>query len=189
MKTFATHYLKRTWGTVIPNLTINGVPAPYPVVNDRAVRAGAGILFALGFFAFFQAVYVEEFLYIKGLVLFILVDFFIKVVIDPRYSPVSMVASYIVRRQTPEYVGAIQKRFAWSIGLMLAVTMTVLMYGFGIIGLPNLIICGVCLTFMFMESTFGICVGCKMYSFLLTNKLMSAPEHKPACPGNVCSIE
>ncbi len=174
---------------MIPGLQIYGKPAPYPVLNERAIRAGAGIVFALGLFSFFQAFYLREFLYIQILVVVLFVDFLAKVIIGTRYSPVSALANIIVRGQQPEYVGAVQKRFAWSIGLVLASTMMVLIYGFGISGLPNLIICSICLTFMFMESAFGICVGCKIYGFLLAKGIIPTPEHRPACPGNVCAIE
>ncbi len=176
-------------GTIIPGLTINGKPAPYPVVNERAVRAGAGLAFAAGMFAFFQAFYLEQYLYLQILVAFLLIDFAIKVLLNPRYSPLSIVAHAIVRKQTPEYVGGIQKRFAWSIGLTLATSMAVLIFGFGIVGPINLAICAICLVFMFMESAFGICVGCKIYSGLLYLGILQAPEYKPACAGNVCAVE
>jgi hypothetical protein len=178
-----------TYGTVIPGLTIHNKPAPYPVLNERAIRAGAGIAFALGLFAFFQAFYLQEYFYIKILVLFLLIDFSAKVVVGTKFSPLSFIANRIVANQSPEYVGAVQKRFAWSIGLALAVLMTVLIFGFGIIGPINLIICGICLTFMFMESAFGICVGCKIYSALLSWDIIKEPEYRPACAGNVCAIE
>lgn len=178
-----------TYGKIIPGLMIHGKAAPYPVLNERAIRAGAGIMFVLGFFAFFQAFYLREFLYIQIFVAIFFFDFFMKVVVGTKFSPVSNIANFIVRKQTPEYVGAIQKRFAWAIGLTLSGTMMVLLYGFGVQGLPNLIICGTCLTFMFLETSFGICVGCKIYNFLLDRGVLSKPEYKPACPGNVCSIE
>jgi hypothetical protein len=174
------------YGKVIPGLTIHGQPAPYPVLNERAIRAGAGMMFALGLFAFFQAFYLREFQYIQLFVVIFFVDFFIKVIVGTKFSPISNLAQLIVQKQTPEYVGAIQKRFAWSIGLVLSGTMMVLLFGFGVQGWPNLAICALCLTFMFMESAFGICVGCKIYNFLLTKGIISTPEHKPACPGNVC---
>lgn len=176
-------------GVVIPNLQIYGKPAPYPVLNERAIRAGAGMVFALGFFAFSQAFYLREFFYIKILVVILFFDFLMKVVVGTRYSPVSRIANFIVKGQRPEYVGAVQKRFAWSIWLLLSGTMMVLIYGFGIAGLPNLIICTICLTFMFMESAFGICVGCKLYGFLVARGVIATPEHRPACPGNVCAIK
>lgn len=119
------------YGTVIPGLTIYGKPAPYPVLNERAIRAGAGIMFALGFFAFFQAFYLREFLFIEIFVVVFFFDFLMKVVIGTTFSPISQLANLIVRGQQPEYVGAIQKRFAWSIGLVLAGTMMTLHFDVG----------------------------------------------------------
>jgi hypothetical protein len=177
------------YGVVIPGLSIHGVPAPYPVLNERAIRAGAGLMFVAGLFAFFQAYYLREFIYIQWLVVFFFFDFFMKVVVGTAFSPVSILANWIVRAQAPEYVGAVQKRFAWSIGLFLSIAMIVLIFRFGIIGLPNLVICALCLTFMFMESAFGICVGCKLYNALIFYGIIAKPASKPACPGNVCAIE
>lgn len=177
------------YGTVIPGLMIHGQPAPYPVLNERAIRAGAGIMFALGFFAFFQAFYLREFIFIEWFVVIFFIDFLMKVIVGTRFSPIGQLANWIVRKQKPEYVGAVQKRFAWTIGLVLAGTMMVLLFGFGIQGVPNLVICSICLTFMFMESAFGICVGCKLYNALLTLGILKQPEYKPACPGNVCAID
>lgn len=168
---------------------IHGKPAPYPVLNERAIRAGAGIMFVLGFFAFMQAFYLREFLYIQLFVVVFFVDFFMKVIVGTKFSPISRLASFIVRAQAPEYVGAVQKRFAWSMGLALSGTMLVLLYGFGVQGWPNLLICATCLTFMFLETSFGICAGCKIYNFLLARGVLAMPEYKPACPGNVCAIE
>lgn len=176
-------------GVIIPGLILHGKPAPYPVVNERAIRAGAGITLVLGLFSFFHAFYLSDYSYLRLLVPVLFVDFLIKVTAGVSYSPLSRLASLIVSGQSKEYVGAIQKRFAWSIGLALSGTMLLLIYVFGVTGLPNLMICGICLTFMFFESAFGICVGCKLYSFLLNKNILSAPEHKPVCPGNVCAIE
>jgi hypothetical protein len=177
------------YGRVIPGLMIHGKPAPYPVLNERAIRAGAGLMFLGGMFAFFQAFYLAEFLYLQIFVSLFFFDFLMKVVIGTRFSPISQVANLIVRKQTPEYVGAIQKRFAWAIGLVLAGTMLVLLFMFEVRGPINLAICSLCLTFMFMETAFGICVGCKIYQWLLNQGIIPTPEHRPACAGNVCAIE
>lgn len=178
-----------TYGTIIPGLVLHGKPAPYPVLNERAIRAGAGIMFVLGLFAFFQAFYLREFVFIQIFVAVFFFDFFMKVIVGTRFSPISQLANLVVSSQAPEYVGAIQKRFAWSIGLVLSGTMLVLLFGFGVQGWPNLLICGVCLTFMFLETSFGICVGCKIYNLLLQWGVLAQPEYKPVCPGNVCAIE
>ncbi len=176
-------------GVVIPGLMLHGKPAPYPVLNERAIRAGAGITFAFGLFSFFQAFYLADFFYLQILVPILFFDFFAKVVIGTRYSPLSVVSNWIVRTQVPEYVGAIQKRFAWTIGLFLSGIMMLLLFVFEVTGIPNLLICSLCLTFMFAESAFGICVGCKVYSWLLTRDFITAPEYRPVCPGNVCALE
>jgi hypothetical protein len=178
-----------TYGKVIPGLMIHGRPAPYPVLNERAIRAGAGLIFAAGFFAFFQALYLGDFFFLKLLVPFLFFDFLMKTVVGINFSPVSRLANWIVRSQAPEYVGAVQKRFAWSIGLVLSFTMLLLLFVFEVRGLPNLVVCSLCLTFMFMESAFGVCVGCKLYNWLLKKRILEMPEYKPACPGNVCAIE
>lgn len=176
-------------GTVIPGLMINGVPAPYPVINERAVRAGAGITFALALFSFFHAFYLQDFSYLKVFVVVLFVDFFSKVILGTRFSPFSRLAEWIVRAQKPEYVGSVQKRFAWFLGLAMSTIMILFLFVFGITGMPNLIVCGMCLTFMFAESAFGICVGCKLYQWLLKAGVIAEPEYRPACPGNVCAIE
>jgi hypothetical protein len=176
------------YGTMIPGLMIHGTPAPYPVLNERAIRAGAGIVFVFGFFAFFQALFLSNFIYLQILVPFLFFDFLMKTIVGIKFSPMSRLAALIVRGQQPEFVGAIQKRFAWSIGLVLSFTMLLLLFVFEVRGLPNLTVCLICLTFMFMESAFGICVGCKIYNYLINKNIIAAPEYKPACPGNVCSI-
>jgi len=177
------------YGKEISGLKINGVEAPYPVLNERAIRAGAGMMFAAGLFAFFHAFYLGDFLYIQVLVGLFFIDFLMKVVVGIKFSPISQLANFVVRKQQPEYVGAVQKRFAWGIGLVLATSMIILLFVFEVRGAINLFICAICLTFMFMESAFGICVGCKIYNFLLQYNLIKQPEYKPACPGNVCAIE
>jgi len=177
------------FGKVIPGLELYGKPAPYPVINERAVRAGAGIMFALGLFAFFQAFYLQEYLYLQLIVILFWVDFLMKAIIGTAFSPMSILANAIVQYQAPEYVGAVQKRFAWSIGFILATIMMILIFGFGVIGVLNLIICSICLVFMFMESAFGICVGCKIYNALLAWGVIKQPKYKPVCAGNTCAIE
>ena len=46
-----------------------------------------------------------------------IVDIAIRVFINPKYSPSMTIARFIIRKQTPLYVGAAQKKFALYIGL------------------------------------------------------------------------
>lgn len=175
-------------GKIIPGLTINGKPAPYPVLNERSVRAGAGIMLMLGMIAFGLALLANDFTVLKIVVVLFFFDFFTKVVFGPKFSLISNIANFIIRKQTPEYVGAIQKRFAWSIGLTMSSLMIGLLFVFDVRGAINLSVCLMCLTFMWFETSFGICVGCKIYYFFVKIGLIKEPEFAPACPGGACPI-
>lgn len=65
-----------------------------------------------------------------------------------------------------------------SMGTLMMLTVFV----FDIRGYIPLIICGICLLFMWLESAVGVCVGCKIYYQLVHKKYVREPEHRPACP-------
>ncbi|HEY6625780.1 MAG TPA: DUF4395 family protein, partial [Ignavibacteriaceae bacterium] len=93
-----------------------------PVLNEREIRAAAGILFLLMFVSVLLAFLQGSFFLLKYAVTIFLTDLLIRVVISPKYSPALIIGRLIVRNQTPEYVGAEQKKFAWIIGAVLAST-------------------------------------------------------------------
>lgn len=177
-----------TYGTVIPNLTIDGQPAPYGVVNERAVRAAAGIMFLLGVIAFFVIRTTGNYLPLMIIVPLFWLDFFLKTVFKPDYSIFGAIGEWATRKQKPEWVGAAQKRFAWSIGLTLSSVMLITSVFLSIRGWLPLSICITCLTFMWMESALGICAGCTIYSWLQRLGIITTPEYQPACPGGSCKI-
>src|SRR6056297_1606577 len=94
-----------------------------PVLNEREIRAGAGILFVLMFVAILVVVLQGDFTLLKYAITIFLTDILIRVVVNPRYAPSLILGRWIVRNQTPEYVGAAQKKFAWIIGIVLATVM------------------------------------------------------------------
>ena len=152
------------------------------VLNEREARGAAGIMFLFAMIAFMTAWFKGDFTPTKLTIVAFFIDFFIRVLINPRFSPTLIMARWMVNNQTAEYVGAPQKRFAWSIGLVLATFMIFLVVINDVRGPINMITCLVCLILLFFESAFGICVGCKMYN--LFNK-----EKAQLCPGNVCEIK
>ena len=152
------------------------------VLNEREARGAAGIMLLFAMIAFITAWFKGDFTPTKLTIVAFFIDFFIRVLINPRYSPTLIMARWMVNNQTAEYVGAPQKRFAWSIGLVLATFMMFLVVINDVRGPINMITCLVCLILLFFESAFGICVGCKMYN--LFNK-----EKAQLCPGNVCEIK
>jgi hypothetical protein len=153
-----------------------------PVLNEREIRAAAGILFIMMFVSIFLAATKGEFLLLKYAVTIFLTDLLVRVFINPKYSPSLIIGRLIVRNQVPEYVGAKQKKFAWIIGVVLASTMFILMVIVNSYSPITGIICLVCLIFLFFETAFGICLGCKFYT--LVHK-----EKAQYCPGEVCDAK
>jgi hypothetical protein len=153
-----------------------------PVLDEREVRAGAGILFLLALVAFMNSWLVGNFHYTRVFVVAFLVDFIIRVAINPRFAPTLILARLAVRRQEPEWTGAPQKRFAWGIGLTLAAAMFYLIVLNEMVGPVNLFICLFCLLLLFFESAFGICIGCKIYEWAFRKSAQY-------CPGGVCPTE
>jgi hypothetical protein len=153
-----------------------------PVLNEREIRAAAGILFLATFTSLMFILFKENFVPIKYVITFFLVDFMVRVFINPKFSPTLIFARLIVGNQTPEYVGAVQKKFAWVIGVVLSATM---FYFFIIVNSYSPItgiVCLICLVFLFFESVFGICLGCKFYPLFFKDKVQY-------CPGEVCDVK
>jgi hypothetical protein len=152
-----------------------------PVLNEREIRAAAGILFLATFISFMFILFKNNFLPIKYVLTAFLIDFIIRVFINPKFSPTLIIGRLIVSNQTPEYVGAQQKKFAWIIGVILSSTMFIFMVVINSYSPITGIICFICLMFLFFESVFGICLGCKFYPLFHKEK----PQR---CPGEVCDV-
>lgn len=150
-----------------------------PVLNERAVRAGAGILFFFAMVSFMNAWLMGNFAPTRVFVLAFLFDFVVRLFVNPAYAPSLVMGQWLVRRQQPEWTGAPQKRFAWVIGLLLALTMFFLVVVQGVVGPINLLVCGLCLMLLFFESAFGICIGCWVY-----NRFNA--EQARLCPDGAC---
>ena len=144
--------------------TIEGYAVP--VLNERAVRAGAGILFFFALVAFMNAWLTGNFQPTRVFVVAFLIDFTIRLFVNPRYAPSLVIGQWMVRQQQPEYTGAPQKRFAWAIGFALALTMFWLVVIKQVVGPANVLVCAACLVLMFFETAFGICIGCWLYNRL-----------------------
>jgi hypothetical protein len=153
-----------------------------PVLNEREIRAAAGMLFLATFTSLMLILLKGNFVPIKYVITLFLMDFLIRVFINPRFSPTLIFARLIVRNQTPEYVGAAQKKFAWIIGVVLAGTMFVFFNIVNAYSPITGIICLICLIFLFFESAFGICLGCMFYPLFFKDKVQY-------CPGEVCDVK
>lgn len=153
-----------------------------PVLNEREIRAAAGILFLWMFLSLLLILFKGNFMPIKYGIIVFLTDFIIRVFVNPKFAPTLIVGRLIVRNQVPEYVGAAQKKFAWIIGIFLAAIMFILLVLVNAYSPISGIICLICLVFLFFESAFGICLGCKFYSLFYKEKAQY-------CPGEVCDAK
>lgn len=152
-----------------------------PVLNEREIRAGAGILFVLMLVAILVVVLRGDFTLLKYAITIFLTDILIRVLVNPRFAPSLILGRWVVRDQTPEYVGAAQKKFAWIIGIVLATVMFALQVVVNSFSPITGLICLICLVFLFFETSFGICIGCVVYRAVYREKAQY-------CPGEVCEV-
>jgi hypothetical protein len=167
------------------NIIQFGEPVPgydIPVLNEREIRAAAGIMFLVIYTALMLIIFKGDFRMVKYVIVVFFIDFTIRVFVNPKFSPSLIIGRLIVSNQVPEYVGAQQKKFAWIIGVILSASMLVLLIIINATGPFTGIVCLLCLIFLFFEAVFGICLGCKVYR-------MMYGEQAQYCPGEVCDVK
>jgi hypothetical protein len=150
-----------------------------PVLNEREIRAAAGILFLMMLIAILRVILLGNFLMLKYAVSIFATDIMIRVIVNPGFSPFLIIGRLMVRNQVPECVGAKQKVFAWKIGLAMSTIIFIHVVIINAYSPISGIFCMICLVFLFFETAFGICLGCKFYSIF--NK-----QQVQYCPGEVC---
>ncbi|MBK5279849.1 MAG: DUF4395 domain-containing protein [Bacteroidia bacterium] len=153
-----------------------------PVLNEREIRAAAGIMFLIIYTSLMLIIFKGDFRLVKYVIALFFIDFSIRVFINPKFSPSLIIGRLIVSNQVPEYVGAKQKQFAWIIGVLLSASMFVLLIVMNVTGPFTGGVCLLCLIFLFFESVFGICLACKVYRLIYGEKAQY-------CPGEVCEVK
>jgi hypothetical protein len=151
----------------------------YKVINEREARASAGIMFLFGVVSLFYFILTQDLLYAEAFSITFILEFFIRIFINPLYAPYMIISSLIVRSQKPEWVEASPKKFAWVLGLILGLVMGYYVV-FNVLTPARMIICLICLTLLYLEAVFGICLGCIIYK-KLNFKLQN-------CPGGMCEM-
>jgi hypothetical protein len=163
----------------------------YKVLDERAMRASAGLMFLLGLIAFINGFILQNFSVIPFISGFLILNFGIGLFVNPKFSPTLLFGKMMVRNQASLPIGAIQKKFAWSLGLLLAtVIFTLSLFLLGDVAFfgPVCMLCLFCLFLLFIETAFGICGGCKIYFLAIRLKLLKQPEEKPNCMGDSCEV-
>ena len=164
----------------------------YKILDERAMRGSAGLMFLVGIVAFINGFILKNYIVLPYLSAFLGLNFALGIFVNPKLSPTYFLARLAIFRQDPLPIGAIQKRFAWSLGLILSTTI----FGLSLLLVndaswfdPVCMLCLICLLFLFLETAFGICVGCQLYYLALRLKLIKRPEIAPNCMGNSCKID
>lgn len=153
-----------------------------PVLNNREIRAAAGIMFLSALISFVLILSMGNFVPVKYVLSIFVIEFSIRLFISPRFAPLLIIGRFIVSNQNPEYVGAAQKKFAWYIGFVISSMMFFLLVVVNAYSPITGFACLICLILMFFESAFGICLGCKLYGIIKKDKAQY-------CPGEICDVK
>ena len=151
-----------------------------PVVNERAVRASAGILFLGGFASWLWGVITGDLQPMRLFGIVFAVEMMLRLYIGTAFTPTLLIGTLITRPQRPEWVEARSKHLAWQLGWGMSLAGC---FSLGWLGLPAIIaqvICGMCLLLLYVETAFGVCVGC-----LLAQRF--ARQKPQLCAGDTCT--
>ncbi len=174
------------FGEHIPNKS-------FKVVDEITMRISSGVIFLIAITAFVNGFILNNFSVLPFITGFLVLNFAIGLFIDLKYAPTFLLSRLYRGKQIEKPIGAIQKKFAWSLGLILAsVIFTLSIFLVSIPGLFNTVcfLCLICLGILFFEVVFGVCIGCELYFTAIDMKLIKTPkpEDKPNCMGDKCEI-
>ena len=179
--------MKLAFGDSIPGLLLQGRPVRGKVFNEHQVRAAAGITLLLATVAFVQAWLAQRYLPIQAVTVFFALEFALRLSSGLRGSPVGWLAGRLVARQAPAWVSAAPKRFAWTLGLVMAGAMA-LITNLGVRGTLPLAICALCLTLMWLETALGLCLGCEIYRLLVRRGWIKVSDAFEVCTHGSCNL-
>ena len=155
------------------------------MVNENEVRAAAGVTMLLGAVAFSYAYFTRRYIPLQIVATLFFLEFLTRVLVGLRYSPIGVLARAMTSNQPPEWVPAKPKRFAWTLGLAMALAMTIIT-NTGVRGTLPRTICVICLTLMWMESALGLCLGCQIYGLMTRHGWKAADPDIDGCTDGVC---
>ena len=178
----------------------------YGFVDELEVRIAAWLSLIFALISFYFVMFRWNFDSAFFTIWIIWLDFVLKVFIWPDFSIFGRIVRPFIKAKEKIWVWAVQKRFAWSIGFVLAtfVIFCMLLLSWymwstdpSVLAImeqinanlssnaliilpmnPAILACVLCIVFMFLEAVFGICVGCKMYKNLVKKWIMKKIPHQ-----------
>lgn len=176
-----------SFGEHIDGLTVGGRELHAGVFNENEVRAAAGVTLVVAAIAFSLAYFRQQYAPLQAASAFFFVEFLVRTTAGIRYSPVGVLARWMTLRQPPEWVSAKPKRFAWSIGLAMAFSMTIITNS-GIRGTLPRTLCIICMALMWLEASLGICLGCELHGLLMRRGWRAKDPEIELCAHGVCAV-
>ncbi len=175
------------FGEPISALSVEGEELDVRVFDENEVRAAAGMTMVVGAVAFSYAYFTKQYVPLQVVATLFFLEFLVRVTAGLHYSPFGVLARAVTVGRPPQWVSAAPKRFAWSLGVAMALAMTVIT-NVGIRGTLPRTICIICLTLMWMEATLGLCVGCKIYGVLVRRGWTTMESERTACTDGRCEV-
>jgi hypothetical protein len=175
------------YGQQVAGLVVNDAELHAGVFNENQVRAAAGLTMVIGAVAFCYAYFTHLYIPLQAVASFFFIEFLIRVAMGIQYSPIGIVSHALTRRNPPEWVSAKPKRFAWTLGLGMALAMTVIT-NVGIRGYLPRTMCLVCLTLMWLESSLGLCLGCEFHALMVRRGWTTKDPEFEVCANGVCEV-
>jgi hypothetical protein len=164
----------------------------FKIVDERVWRASAGIMLFLAVIASINGFILKNYYVIPYISGFLMINFIIGVFINPKFSPTIILGKLFTYKQSPLPIGAVQKKFAWSLGLGLSTLIFILSFFLlkdeGYFG-SVCRLCLLCILLLYLETAFGICIGCKLYYLFRYLKIIKKPEVDPNCMGDACEVK
>jgi Domain of unknown function (DUF4395) len=176
-----------SFGQRISGLVADGKELRAPVFNENEVRAAAGLTMVIGAVAFCYAYFTKNYVPLRAVTSFFALEFLIRVTAGLVYSPIGVISRALTFRQPPEWVSAKPKRFAWTLGLAMAMAMTIItnipIHGY----LPRTI-CLICLALMWMEAVLGLCLGCEIHGLMTRRGWTAEDPAIEVCAHGACEV-
>jgi hypothetical protein len=147
-----------TSADAVPQWRLFSFPNPVNEVSARLVAAGV-VTMGIAAIAFDA----------RWITVILAYGFVARVLTGPKLSPLGQLVTRVVTPRlpiAPRLVPGPPKRFAQAIGVAFSLTALVLTFGFDQWGAAKVVL-GLLVTAAFLESAFGLCLGCKAFALLM----------------------
>jgi hypothetical protein len=171
---------RRLYGEPMRGVGPGGRPLKAGTFNENETRTTAGLGMLLGVLGFVFAAFENAWVPIQVLTTFLFVDFSLRVMFGLHHSPLGIIGRLLTRNQSPKWVSARPRRFAWGIGVAISLVLMLLTNG-GIHGALPLTLCAVFLVMAWVESMHGVCLGSRLHAWLVRRGLATRDAAFDVC--------